>query len=97
MKYFISLLFVLLMGAGCKQKPMTEAQVENKLKKTMNDYLGKDGKSNVVFTVKDVIYYSEKEYYYCEFKVSMRADNKDSTGTMTAIISSDFSTVERSQ
>ena len=97
MKYFIPVLFMLLMGAACKQKPMTEAQVENKLKKTMNDYLEKNSKSKVVFTVKDVIYYSEKEHYYCEFKVNMRADNKDSTGTMTAIISSDFSTVERSQ
>lgn len=97
MKYLLPLLFILLMSAGCKQKPLTEAQVENKLKKTMNDYLGKNGRTKVVFTVKNVIYYSDKEYYYCEFKVNMRDDNKDSTGTMTAIISSDFSTVESSQ
>ncbi len=97
MKYFFSLVFLLALGAGCKEKQSSEARVEKKLKETMKDYLDQKPHPGVVFTVKDVIFYANKNHYNCEFRVNMHTDKKDTTGTMVAIISNDFSKVERSQ
>jgi hypothetical protein len=41
-----------LLAAGCKEKRLAHAQLENMLMKTMNDYLDKTGNKNVKFTVK---------------------------------------------
>lgn len=64
---------------------------------TMKNYLDAKPHPGVVFTMKDVIFYPDKEYYRCEFRVRMQTDKQDTTGTMVAIISNDFSKVERSQ
>ena len=97
MKYFFSLLLLLALGAGCKEKESPEAELENKLMKTMKDYLEKGAKPSVFVTVREVIFDARKDHYYCEFRVNMRSVNKDTTGTMVALISNDFKTVERSQ
>ena len=96
MKYFFSLFFFLAISGGCKEKKLTEAELENRLMKTMTDYLSKNANPGVAVNVKDVLFYNKKDYY-CEFRVNMRSVKKDTTGTMVAIISHDFSKVERSQ
>jgi hypothetical protein len=63
----------------------------------MNDYLNKSSDGKVKFTVKEVVFYPEHSYYICEFHVGMHSNNKDTTGTMAASISKNFSTVERTQ
>ena len=97
MKYFFILVFFIALGAGCKQKILSGTELENKLIKTMQDYLNKNAKPGVVYTVKDVTFYTEKrkKEYNCEFHVNMRADKIDTTGTMAANISNDFNKVER--
>jgi hypothetical protein len=97
MKYFFILIFSLLLSAGCKEKKATEAELEKKLMQTMNDYLNKNSKGKTLFTVKEVLFDPRKGYYYCEFRVNMHDDTKDTTGTMTALISNDFADIQRSQ
>jgi hypothetical protein len=95
MKYFFSLVFLVALVAGCKEKRLSPEQLENKLMKTMNNYLDKNGNANVKFTVKSVVFYPEKEYYLCEFRVNMHGATIDTIGTMAATISKDFNTVKR--
>lgn len=97
MKYFISLFFILALAAGCKPKKLSESQIESQLIKTMGDYLDKTAKPGIAFTVKDVIFDERRGQYYCEFRVNMRSPGKDTTGTMTAFITHDFTKVDRSQ
>jgi hypothetical protein len=97
MKYFFSFLLLLSLAVGCKSKASAETELENKLIKTMKDYLDANAKLSTVATVKDVIYDDRGKYYYCEFHVNLHNVNKDTTGTMVALISKDFKTVERSQ
>ena len=98
MKYFFGFIFLLMTTFGCKQKATLSdmVQVENNLIKTMNEYLQKNNaKPGVGFTVKDVIFFPEKNSYTCEFNVTMHFGNKDTIGKMKAIISNDFNTVKR--
>ena len=97
MRYFFSLVFLVVLAAGCKEKRLSPAQLENKLMKTMNNYLDKNGNANVKFTVKSVVFYPEKDFYLCEFRVNMQGNTIDTIGTMTATISKDFNTVKRRQ
>jgi len=100
MKYFFILIFLSCLIIGCKQKILSGAKLENKLIETMQDYLDKEPHpGNVVFKVKNVSFYPEKEkkYYICQFNVDMHTDKVDTTGIMTAIIPNDFSKVERKQ
>lgn len=97
MKYILSLFFVLVLGTACQEKKYSQAELEDKLKQTMKDYLVKTSNPGITVTVKEVIFYDEKNQFICEFKVNMRSATKDTTGTMSAIISSDFKKVERSQ
>lgn len=97
MKYFFSLVFLLVLAAGCKEKRLSQAQLENKLIKTMNEYLDKTSKGKVKFAVKEVIFYPEKDFYRCEFRVNMQGNTIDTIGTMAATISKDFNTVKRSR
>ena len=97
MKYFFILTLSFLLSAGCKEKKPTEAELEKKLMETMNNYLNKNPKGKTRFTVKDVLFDPRKGYYYCEFRVNMHDDTKDTTGTMTALISNDFTDIQRSQ
>lgn len=97
MKYFFNLLLLLSLVIGCKSKASAEAELENKLKKTMKEYLDTNAKMGTVAAVNDVIFDDRGKYYYCEFKVNLHNASKDTTGTMVAMISKDFTTVERSQ
>jgi len=95
---FIVLLTILL---ACKQRVMSEAELENKLIKAMQDYLDKTGKKDAVYKVEDVIFYSDQErkLYNCEFHVNVKANavKLDTTGIMKADISNDFNKVIRKQ
>jgi hypothetical protein len=62
-----------------------------------NEYLDKTSKGNVKFTVKEVIFYPEKDFYRCEFRVNMHGNTIDTIGSMAATISKDFNTVKRSR
>jgi hypothetical protein len=97
MKYFFSLILLLGLGQGCKQKVLSGTELDNKLIKTMQNYLDKEAKPGVEYSVKDVNFYADKEkkQYICEFHVNMRTDKTDTTGVMTANIPNDFSKVER--
>ncbi len=99
MKYFFTLVCLLVLVTGCKPKILSGAKLEAKLKETMQDYLGKQARPGVVFTVKDVSFYGEKKerIYRCVFHVNMHTGKKDTLGVMTAIIPNDFSKVDRRQ
>jgi hypothetical protein len=99
MKYFFTLVFLLTLGAGCKQKVLSGTELENKLKETMKDYLHKTLQPGTEVTIKDISYYpvKEKKLYLCEFHVNMHTNNKDTTGLMAATISNDFKEVHRTQ
>lgn len=99
MKYFFSFILLLALSAGCKQKVLSGAELENKLKETMKDYLHKTLKPGTEFTIKDVIYYPEKmkNLYICQFHVTMHYGKSDTTGVVAATISNDFSKVKRTQ
>ncbi|GGA92218.1 hypothetical protein GCM10011511_14500 [Puia dinghuensis] len=47
------------------------------------------------FNVEEVVYFEDKDFFDCEFKVRMRTNEKDTTGEMAATISKDFSQVTR--
>ena len=99
MKYFLACIILLALGAGCKPKILSGVELENKLKETMKDYLDTTLRPGVTATVKDVTFYTEKDKkrYLCRFHVSMHFGNKDTTGTVAAIITNDFTKVEREQ
>ena len=98
MKYLLCILLIVTTAAGCKEtKSSGEAQLEKKLMQTMKEYLEVNARLGTVATVKDVLYDDRNKYYYCEFHVNLHSANKDTTGTMVALISKDFKTVERSQ
>ena len=98
MKYLSFFLLVVFMAAGCKQKTISGPELENKLMNVMKEHLEKtNNRPDAVFTVKEVVYYPEKEQYICEFKVNVKTASSDTTGTMKAYISNDFKTVKRSQ
>src|SRR5688572_24877129 len=99
MKYFFTFILLLALGAGCKPKVLSGAELENKLIETMKDHLHKTLQTGVEFTIKDVIYYPEKmkKLYICRFNVEMHYGQKDTTGIVAATISNDFSKVVRTQ
>ncbi len=98
MKYFFPFIILLILG-GCKPKVLSGVQLENKLKETMKEYLDTTLQPGVAVTIKDVIYYPEKDknYYICQFHVSMHYSNKDTTGIVAATITNDFNKIERTQ
>jgi hypothetical protein len=101
MKYFVILLCSVALVMACKQKVLSGAELDNKLIKTMQNYLDKDAKPGVTYSVKEVTYYADKmkKEYNCEFRVQVHADkdNFDTTGIMKANIPNDFSKVDRLQ
>ncbi len=99
MKYYLIFILFLVFTAGCKPKELSGIALENKLIETMDNYLKKSLQPGVKFTVENVVYYPEKQKkdYICEFHVNMHYGNKDTTGTVSAIISNDFKKVERRQ
>lgn len=99
MKYMYSLLLLVTLAVACEQKILSGKELEDKLKETMTDYLGETLRPGTVFIIKDMNYYPDKikNHYICTFDVSMRTASKDTTGVMKAIISRDFSKVDRIQ
>lgn len=97
----MKLLFtVLLLGlfTACLQKQPVE-DVPDKLKKTMKQFLEQSASGNTTgtqFTVQEVVYYADKDFYECEFTVRMtRLSGGDTTGQMQARIKKDYSSVIR--
>jgi hypothetical protein len=99
MKYFFTYILFFALGAGCKPKVLSGAELQNKLIETMSGYLHKTLRPGIEFTIKDVIYYpvAAKNFYICQFHVNMHFSNKDTTGIMEASITNDFSKVVRTQ
>ena len=101
MKYIAILFCSLTLAQACKQKVLSGAELDNKLIKTMQNYLDKDAKPGMTYNVKEVNYYADKmkKEYNCEFRVQMHADkdNFDTIGVMKANIPNDFSKVDRIQ
>ncbi len=97
MKKFFGILFIVSFAA-CNAN-LSPKEVEQKLKTAMNDYLYKSvnyDSSKVKYRVQNVVYFNDKDYYDCEFKVFMSVTGgKDSIGSMNARISKDFKTVLR--
>lgn len=97
MKYCYTLLLLLVVGIACKPKPLTGKDLEDRLKEAMTDYLHHNTQPGTTVEVKGVTYYPDKQNqaYICEFDVRMKNEKIDTTGKMTAAISSDFKTVTR--
>lgn len=95
MRFF--LLFLLTGLLSCGPQVSSEAELEAKLIKAMENHLKANARPGVQFTVKEAIWAEKTKEYFCEFKVRMQDGIQDTTGTMTALISKDFSSVERSQ
>jgi len=92
---------LLVIATACKQKIISGPELENKLIKTMQDYLDKTAKPGAVYKVEDVTFFADKtnKRYLCEFHVNMKVSQLklDTTGLMRANIPNDFSKVERKQ
>ena len=101
MRSFFSFIILLAALAACKQKVISGPELENKLIKTMQDYLDKTGKPGAVYKVEDVTFYADQErkLFLCEFHVNVKASavKLDTTGIMKADIPNDFSKVLRKQ
>ena len=94
----ISALLLLLTLVACNAN-LTPDELKTKLANTMTDFLYKNvnyDSSKVKYRIREVIYYNDKEYYDCQFKVWMsQKGRKDTTGYMFAFISKDFKEVKR--
>ena len=99
MKYFYSLLLLLVLITACKQKILSGKALEDKLNKTMADYLHNTLKPGTEVIIKDLVYYPDKmkNLYMCTFTVELKTATSDTTGTMMALIPNDFSKVTRTQ
>jgi hypothetical protein len=94
----ISVLFFVMILFACNRN-LSPEELRAKLKFTMTDFLYKNvnyDSSKVKYHVEDVIYYIDKDYYDCEFKVFMSVKGgEDTLGGMRAKISKDFTKVLR--
>jgi hypothetical protein len=101
MRSFFTLIVLLTIATACKQKIISGTELDNKLIKTMQDYLDETGKPGAVYKVEDVTYFADKrkKLYNCEFHVNVKASQVklDTTGVMKADIPNDFSKVLRKQ
>jgi len=92
------ILFIALIAAvGCKRS-LSATEIETELKKAMTTHLYKSinyDSARIKYDVQTVIYYEDKTFYECEFKVRVTSPGHDTTGTMTARIFKDFSKVNR--
>jgi len=87
----------LLLALACGTRPKPE-EVESRLKRTMSEFLYQsvnNDSSKVKFEVKQVIYFADKEFYECEFKVKMLQAGHDTIAGMKARVAKDFSKVVR--
>lgn len=98
MKRLIALLF-LIIASACNRNP-APVDLQANLKSTMVNYLYSTVKydsSKVRYAiVDDVIYFDDKTWYICDFKVKMTLleQHKDTVGNMRAYVSKDFKQVK---
>ena len=88
---------LLLFSFACHKKP-TPSEVETRLKRAMSEFLYEsvnNDSSKVKFEVNQVMFFADKEFYACEFKVKMLQAGHDTTAGMKARIAKDFSKVVR--
>lgn len=99
MRKLLTFILVIFSITSCKPKVLSGAELDNKLKETMSNYLDSTSRPGAHFEVKDVVYFTDsiKKEYICEFKVLMKYPNGDTTGTVAATITNDFKTVKRKQ
>jgi hypothetical protein len=91
----VLVLFLLVLVLSCK-RPVPDPDPSGNLRNAMAAFLKKSADTaKVRFDVKEVTYFKDANFYECEFKVRMILPDKDTTGSMTARISSDFSNVTR--
>ena len=86
-----------LVALSCQKKPK-QSEVQDRLKKAMSGFLYEsvnNDSSKVKFTVKEVVFFEDKEFYECEFNVRMVQVDKDTTGIMRARVTKDFAKVSR--
>lgn len=86
-----------VIAVSCGSRHLSPKETEARLKETMEAYLQKNAADSVRFTVTEVIYFPEGTYYDCDFRVRMQTPTQDTTGGMSATISADFQSVDRSQ
>ena len=82
---------------ACQQKT-AKTDVDTQLRKSMSEFLYQsvhNDSSKVKFEIKELIFFGDKEFYECEFKVKMSHSGKDTTDIMKARIAKDFSKVVR--
>jgi|SRR5882724_10337733 len=96
-----SVIFILAIFSifSCKRN-LSASDVETELKRALTNHLYKAiqyDSNRIKYDVQTVTYFEDKNFYECEFKVRVTAPNHDTTGTMTARISKDFSKVSRKQ
>ncbi|TMI68392.1 MAG: hypothetical protein E6H09_22760 [Bacteroidetes bacterium] len=98
-RYFFIALFISILSVGCEQKVLSGKDLEDKLKATMTEHLQKTLRPGTSFEIKDMTYYPDKikNCFICVFDVRVKSANSDTTGTMKAFISPDFTKVERAE
>lgn len=98
MKRLIVLLF-LIIATSCNRNP-TPADLQENFKSAMVNYLystvNYDSSKVRYSIVEDVIYFDDKSWYICDFKVKMTLieQQKDTVGMMRAYVSKDFKQVK---
>jgi len=99
MKNFFTFILLLALGTGCKQRVLSGKELHDKLVETMGDYLQKNLKPGIAFTIKELVYYPDanRKLYDCKVYVYMHSSTVDTTGVMFATITNDFKEVVRSQ
>ncbi|CAN5269166.1 hypothetical protein BH11BAC6_BH11BAC6_10890 [soil metagenome] len=101
MKHLYLLLAIFIISACAHADPNTPEEINAHLKESMTKYLydyakTKSDSVKVKYDIQEVIYYPEKDYYLCEFKVRMQITNKlDTIGFMKANITKDYKNVTR--
>jgi hypothetical protein len=98
-KYFFTVILLLIIGAACKPKTPQRTFLKNKLIETMSVYLHKTLQPGVSFTIQDVSCFPEKaqRLFVCQFNVDIHYRDRDTSGIMLATISYDFDKVTRTQ
>jgi len=101
MKKITAILLLTSIVFSCKYNTaVPEAELQEKLKQTMTDFLYKsinNDSSVVQYRVLSVAYFANPKNYLCEFKVRMHERNFDTVGVMSATITKDFTKVYRKQ
>jgi hypothetical protein len=95
------LIFCSLLSFSCRKK-ISGKDIQESLKTAMSTYLNHQPRidtTQLKFKVLEVIYFEDKTFYRCEFKVNMKQNLngqlKDTTGMMAANITKDFKDITR--